>query len=57
MCGENKGADQLHSYCAGDLCFCFRICKIRFSPDEVHIFQTMLMKNNWENDMSADNCP
>ena len=24
---ENKGADQLRSYCAADLCLCFRICK------------------------------
>ena len=24
---ENKGADQLRSYCAGDLRLCFRICK------------------------------
>ena len=24
---ENKGADQLGSYCAADLRLCFRICK------------------------------
>ena len=24
---ENKGADQLRSYCAANLLFCFRICK------------------------------
>ena len=24
---ENKGADQLRSYCAADLHLCFRICK------------------------------
>ena len=24
---ENKEADQLRSYCAADLCLCFRICK------------------------------
>ena len=24
---ENKGADQLRSYCAADLCLCFRICE------------------------------
>ena len=24
---ENKGADQLRSYCAADLRLCFRICK------------------------------
>ena len=26
-CSDNKGADQLHSYCAADLRLCFRICK------------------------------
>ena len=33
---ENKGADQLHIYCAADLCLCLRICK-RFSHDTAHI--------------------
>ena len=28
LCNENKGADQLRSYCAADLRLCFRICKI-----------------------------
>ena len=27
ICSENKGADQLHSYCQADLRLCFRICK------------------------------
>ena len=27
LCNENKGTDQLHSYCAADLCLCFHICK------------------------------
>ena len=27
LCGENKGADQLRSYCAADLRLYFRICK------------------------------
>ena len=25
VCCENKGADQLHNYCAADLRLCFRI--------------------------------
>ena len=25
FCSENKGADQLCSYCTADLCLCFRI--------------------------------
>ena len=27
-CSENKGADQLHSYCEADVCLCFCICGI-----------------------------
>ena len=27
LCSENKGADQLRSYCEADLYLCFRICK------------------------------
>ena len=27
LCGENKDADQLRSYCTGDLRLCFRICQ------------------------------
>ena len=27
-CSENKGADQLRSYCDADLRLCFRICRI-----------------------------
>ena len=27
LCSENKGADQLRSYCAADLRLCFCICK------------------------------
>ena len=26
--GENKGADQLRSYCEADLRLCFRICRL-----------------------------
>ena len=27
-CSENKGTDQLHSYCEADLRLCFRICEM-----------------------------
>ena len=27
-CSENKGADQLRSYCEADLHLCFGICKL-----------------------------
>ena len=27
-CSENKGADQLRSYCEADLHLCFRICRL-----------------------------
>ena len=30
-CSENKGTDQLCSYCTADLRLCFRTCKILFS--------------------------
>ena len=29
LCSENKGTDQLCSYCLVDLCLSFRICKNR----------------------------
>ena len=31
-CSENKGADQLRSYCEADLRLCFRICRLLFFP-------------------------
>ena len=37
LCSQNKGTDQLRSYCAADLQFCFRIyAKRRFSHDATH---------------------
>ena len=29
ICSENKGADQLHSYCTANLSLCFRTCKMQ----------------------------
>ena len=37
-CSENKGADQLRSFCEADLHLCFRIGKIPFSHDAAHLF-------------------
>ena len=31
-CSENKGADQLRSYCEADLRLCFRICRLLIFP-------------------------
>ena len=31
-CSENKGADQLRSYCEADLRLCFRICRLLVFP-------------------------
>ena len=28
LCSENKGADQLRSYCEADLHLCFRLCRL-----------------------------
>ena len=36
-CSENKGTDQLCSYCTADLRFCFRIGKIPFSYKTAHL--------------------
>ena len=46
---ENKGADQLHIYCAVDLRLCFHICKNRFSHREAHmmIFFGCKANNSW----------
>ena len=43
---ENKGADQLRSYCAADLRLCFCICKSRFSHDEAQFFLTYLTRQS-----------
>ena len=32
MCSENKGADQLRSYCEADLRLCFRLCGLLVFP-------------------------
>ena len=47
MCGENKGADQLCSYCTADLHLCFGIAKIRFSHDVAqmtNVFYVLLIQ-------------
>ena len=31
-CSENKGADQLRSYCEADLRLCFRLCRLLGFP-------------------------
>ena len=38
-CSENKGTDQLSSYCTADLCHCVHICRFRdclFSGEAAH---------------------
>ena len=32
LCSENKGADQLRSYCEADLRLCFRLCRMLVFP-------------------------
>ena len=32
LCSENKGADQLRSYCEADLRLCFRLCRLLVFP-------------------------
>ena len=38
MCSENKGADQLGSYCEADLRFCFRRYKMFCFHDAAQMF-------------------
>ena len=33
-CSENKGADQLRSYCEADLRLCFRLCRLLVFPSD-----------------------
>ena len=41
---ENKGADQLCSYCTADLRLCFRIGKDTISHDAAHLNQDSVSK-------------
>ena len=36
-CSENKGADQLRSYCEADLRLCFRLCRLLVSHAAAHV--------------------
>ena len=50
-CSENKGADQLRSYCEADLRLCFRICRL-FSHEVAQILENaihfvMLVASVW----------
>ena len=38
---ENKGADQLRSYCEADLHLCFRIDHNRFSHDMAQVIKVI----------------
>ena len=40
--GENKGADQLRSYCTADLRLCFAYTKSRFSHNEAQMKITFI---------------
>ena len=37
LCGENKGADQLCSYCTADLRLCFAYANCWFSQAAAHL--------------------
>ena len=45
LCSENKGADQLWSYCTADLNLCFRICKSRLSHDAAQLSSKAAITN------------
>ena len=42
-CSENKGADQLRSYCEADLRLRFRICRMLVSYDASQFFMPKIM--------------
>ena len=42
MCRENKGADQLCSFCTADLRLCFCISKIQFSHDSARTVNSVV---------------
>ena len=44
QCSENKGADQLRGHREADLCLCFRICKKRFSHNEAHMENVLIIQ-------------
>ena len=45
LCSENKGANQLWSYCTADLHLCFRICKSRLSHDAAQLSSKATVTN------------
>ena len=46
LCSENKGADQLCSYCTADVRLCFRISKKIVFYDAAHICIYYFYSNN-----------
>ena len=47
-CSENKGADQLRSYCEADLCLCFAYADCWFSCASAHILLSKMIKISLE---------
>ena len=45
-CSENKGADQLRDYRAGDLRLCFSICKKQVSHGAVYVYTDLQKKRH-----------
>ena len=43
-CSENKGADQLRSYCEADLRLCFRLCRLLVFPCSGSFMETNGLK-------------
>ena len=42
-CSENKGADQLCSYCEADLRLCFRLCRLFVFPCSVSFYVKLFL--------------
>ena len=50
---ENKGADQLRSYCEADLRLCFRLCRLLVFPCG-GLFVIIVVLRMFEEDFDSD---
>ena len=55
MCSENKGTNQLCSYCTADLCLCFRLCMFS-SCSAAHIILQVFLSPSKEKDEAETHC-
>ena len=57
MCSQNKGADQLRSYCETELCLCFCIyADCWFSHDATQMFYLQYYLYKYNSSKKSINC-